>query len=362
MSEDNLTAVLHKVEDLRLEQREIPTISDNDVLVKVDCVGICGSDVHYMTRGFIGDFVLKEPMIIGHEGSGVIAKVGKNVKNLAVDDRVAMEPAVPCRYCQFCKEGRYNLCPDIECLATPPYHGNLTRYHKHAADFCHKLPDHVTMEEGSLLEPLSVGVHACRRAEVGIASNVLILGSGPIGLVSLAAAKAMGASKVLVVDILEGRLEFAKKLGADHVLRVEKNADEREVVQQIHKIMGVKPDKAVDCMGNEFTTRISILATKTGGVAVIVGMGASEVKVPLIDALAREVDIRGVFRYCNDYPLALDLVASGKVNLKAMVTNHFALEETKEAFALAKRSEANVIKIMIHCQARDANNKAPFKA
>uniref|UniRef100_A0A6M2DM90 Sorbitol dehydrogenase n=1 Tax=Xenopsylla cheopis TaxID=163159 RepID=A0A6M2DM90_XENCH len=361
MSGDNLTAVLHKIEDLRLQQWEIPTISDNDVLVKVDCVGICGSDVHYMTRGHIGDFVLKEPMIIGHEGSGVVVKVGKSVKTLSVGDRVAMEPAVPCRLCKFCKEGKYNLCPDIECLATPPYHGILTRYQRHAADFCYKLPDHVTMEEGSLLEPLSVGVHACRRADVGIGSHVLVLGSGPIGLVSLVAAKAMGASQVLVIDILQGRLDHAKKLGADHVLLVDKNGDEREIVKQIHKLMGVKPNKAIDCNGNEFTTRLSVLATETGGVAVIVGMGASEVKVPLIDALSREVDIRGVFRYCNDYPLALELVASGRINIKSMITNHFTLEQTKEAFALAKRGEGNVIKIMIHCQPRDANNKVPFK-
>lgn len=151
----------------------------------MDSVGICGSDVHYLTHGRIGHFILEKPMVIGHESAGVVAKVGKNVKNLVAGDRVAIEPGKPCLSCDLCKEGKYNLCDDMIFCATPPYDGNLTRYYKHAANFCYKLPDHVTMEEGALLEPLSVGVHACRRAGVGLGSKVLILGAGPIGLVTL---------------------------------------------------------------------------------------------------------------------------------------------------------------------------------
>jgi len=156
-----------------------------EVLLAMDSVGICGSDVHYLAHGRIGDFVLTKPMIIGHESAGVVAKLGKKVTTLKVGDRVAIEPGVPCRKCDHCKQGKYNLCPGMVFCATPPYDGNLTRYYKHAADFCFKLPDHVTMEEGALLEPLSVGVHACKRAEVTLGSKVLILGAGPIGLVTL---------------------------------------------------------------------------------------------------------------------------------------------------------------------------------
>lgn len=147
----------------------------------MDCVGICGSDVHYLVHGRIGDFIVKDKMIIGHEASGVVKKLGKNVKNLSLNDRVAIEPGVSCRQCQFCKTGKYNLCPDMKFCATPPYDGNLRRFYAHAADFCFKLPDHVTMEEGALLEPLSVGVHANRRAQVGLGDKILILGAGPIG-------------------------------------------------------------------------------------------------------------------------------------------------------------------------------------
>ena len=190
-----------------------------DVLIRMQEVGICGSDVHYWTKGCIGDFVVKAPMVLGHEASGIVHEVGECVTHLKkgistiikneygirscdlfyyTGDRVAIEPGVPCSLCDFCKNGQYNLCGDVFFCATPPDHGNLCRFYTHAADFCYKLPDHVSLEEGALLEPLSVGVHACRRAGVAIGKTVLICGAGPIGLVCLLTAKAMGASSVLI--------------------------------------------------------------------------------------------------------------------------------------------------------------------
>lgn len=357
---DNLTAVLYGIEDLRLEQRPIPEIKDDEVLLEMDCVGICGSDVHYLVHGRIGPFELTGPMVIGHEASGVVCKAGKDVKNVKVGDRCAIEPGVPCRHCEYCKGGQYNLCPDMKFCATPPYNGNLTRYYAHAADFCYKLPDHVTMEEGALLEPLSVGVHACRRANVQLGSEVLILGAGPIGLVSLIAAKSMGASKVLITDLLDDRLEVAKKLGADLTLKIGKEDKEEDIVKNIHGLMGGAPDKAIDCSGAEITNRLSILATKSGGIAVLVGNGPLNVNVPLINALSREVDIRGVFRYCNDYPTALALVASGKINVKQLITHNFELENTKDAFHTSRYGLGGAIKVMIHVQPRDKNNPKKF--
>lgn len=266
----------------------------------MDSVGICGSDVHYLAHGRCADFILKKPMIIGHEASGIVHEVGKSVKNLKVGDRVAIEPGESCRRCEYCKTGRYNLCPDMAFCATPPFDGNLTRYYAHAADFCYKLPAHVTMEEGALLEPLSVGVHACRRAGVQLGSEVLILGAGPIGLVTLLTAKSMGASNVMITDLVQSRLDVAKSLGANQTLLIEKGVSEDDLVKKVHSLMDGQPDKTIDCSGAEATTRLAILATRSGGVAVLVGMGAAEVKVPLVNALAREVDIRGVFRYANE--------------------------------------------------------------
>ncbi|XP_058061189.1 sorbitol dehydrogenase-like [Anopheles bellator] len=355
-TKDNLTAVLYGVEDLRLEQRPVPVPKDDEVLLEMDCVGICGSDVHYLVAGRIGDFIVKKPMICGHEAAGIVAKVGANVKSLKVGDRVAIEPGYGCRVCEYCKAGDYNLCPDMIFCATPPCDGNLTRYYAHPADFCYKLPDHVTMEEGALLEPLSVGVHACRRAGVGLGSHVLVLGAGPIGLVTLIVAKTMGADKVLITDLLQNRLDVAKELGADETLLIPKDISEPELVKLIHERMGCAPDKTIDCSGVAATVRLSFLATKPGGCSVIVGMGAAEVNVPLVTALVREVDVRGVFRYCNDYPAALSLVASGKINVKRLITHHFNIEETAEAFKTARHGLGGAIKVMIHVQPKDKNN------
>ncbi|EDS38765.1 sorbitol dehydrogenase [Culex quinquefasciatus] len=298
---DNLTAVLYGIEDLRLEQRPIPTPKDDEVLLEMDSVGICGSDVHYLVNGRIGDFVVRKPMVIGHEASGIVAKVGSRVHNVRVGDRVAIEPGYGCRVCDYCKGGRYNLCPEMIFCATPPYDGNLTRYYTHPADFCYKLPDH------SRTAP--------------------------------------------------ERLDVAKELGADGTLVVERGADEQDVVKKVHALFGGHaPDKTIDCSGAEATSRLSVLATRSGGCAVLVGMGPAEIKLPLVNALSREVDIRGVFRYCNDYPGALSLVASGKINVKRLITHHFNIEETAEAFNTSRHGLGGAIKVMIHVQPKDKNN------
>jgi len=350
MAKDNLSAVLYGINDLRLENTSIEEPGENEVLLEMGCVGICGSDVHYLVNGRIGDFILTTPMIIGHESSGTVAKLGKNVKNLKVGDRVAIEPGVPCRVCTYCKEGRYNLCKDIVFCATPPVHGSLRRFYKHAADFCFKLPDHMSLEEGALLEPLSVGVHSCKRGKIGIDSKVLILGAGPIGLVTLLVAKAMGASKVVIADLVESRLNVAKKLGADNTYLVQKNRSEKDTVADIHAIFEGEPNRTIDASGAQASIRLAILATQSGGIVVLVGLGAPEVQIPLVNALTREVDIRGVFRYVNDYDDALKLVASGKVNVKPLITHNYKLEETKQAFETSRTGAGGAIKVMIHCK------------
>lgn len=350
MAKDNLTAILYGINDIRLEQTPIEEPDTNEVLIEMSCVGICGSDVHYLEKGRIGDFILRQPMIIGHESAGVVAKLGKGVKNLKVGDRVAIEPGVPCRYCKFCKDGRYNLCKDIVFCATPPVHGNLRRYYKHAADFCYKLPDNVTLEEGALMEPLSVGVHACKRAGIKIGSKVLILGAGPIGLVTLLVAKAMGASKVIITDIRQDKLDAAKKFGADEVYLVQRDVTESDHIKNVHALFGEEPDQTVDASGAQSSVRLALQVTKAGGVIVLVGCGPPEIQVPLITALVKEIDIRGVFRYANDYADALELLASKKINVKPLITHNYKIEETVAAFDKAKSGESGIIKVMIHCK------------
>jgi L-iditol 2-dehydrogenase len=349
MPDSNLSAILMKTGDLRLEDRPIPEPGQNEVQIAVHSVGICGSDVHYLVNGCIGDFIVKQPMILGHESSGTVSKLGEGVTHLKVGDRVALEPGVPCRACTFCKTGRYNLCPDVQFLATPPVHGNLARYHVHAADFCFKLPDHVSFEEGALLEPLSVGVHACRRAGVTLGHTVLVCGAGPIGLVSLITAKAMGAAIVAVTDISESRLAVAKSMGADHVITIDPKLDSRAMAANITKVIMANPDVTIECSGAEASLQTGIYATKSGGVLLLVGLGPATVNVPIVNAAVREVDIRGVFRYSNTYPTALAMIASGAVNVKPMITHHFKLEQALEAFETARTGAGGAIKVVIQC-------------
>ncbi|KAK2167480.1 hypothetical protein LSH36_27g06046 [Paralvinella palmiformis] len=331
-----------------LEERPIPEPGPGEVQVAIQSVGICGSDVHYWTNGSIGDFILRSPMVLGHESSGIISKLGPGVKHLAIGDRVALEPGVPCRMCEFCKKGRYNLCPEIQFLATPPVHGDLSRYHVHAADFCYKLPDHMSLDEGALLEPLAVGVHACTRGGITIGDKVLVCGAGPIGLVCMMTAKAMGADEVIVTDISDTRLAVAKSMGATHTLKV--SGEPNDVARVVRSVLGSPPRVSVECSGAESSVKTAIYATKSGGMVLLVGMGAPEVQIPLpAHILAREVDIRGIFRYANSYPIALDMVASGRVDVKPLITHHFTLEETLQAFKTSKTGEGGAIKVMIHC-------------
>jgi L-iditol 2-dehydrogenase len=206
------------------------------------------------------------------------------------------------------------------------------------------------LEEGALLEPLSVGVHACRRAGVGIGTTVLVTGAGPIGLVSMLVAKAMGASKVIVVDLVDNRLEVAKKLGADFVIKASTDMDTATLVQKVKQSLGGDlADVTIECSGAEASIKLAIQGTRAGGVVLLVGLGPANVTVPIVDAAVREVDIRGVFRYANCYPLALDLIATGKVDVKPLITHHFKLEETLQAFETSRTGAGGAIKVMIHC-------------
>lgn len=344
----NMCAVLRAKNDLVIEQRAIPKPAKGEILLAMRSVGICGSDVHYWVEGRIGDFVLKAPMVMGHESSGLVVEVGDGVTNLKPGDRVAIEPGVPCRCCSFCKGGRYNLCLDMRFCATPPVDGSLAQYYTHPADFCYKLPDHVSFDEGALLEPLSVGVHACQRAGIGLGSKVLVCGAGPIGLVCLLTAKACGASQVIITDLDEGRLAMATKLGADFTVKVT-TRDSRQLAQHIVETLGCAPDQTVECSGAPPSVATGIYATRSGGVLVLVGLGPAEAKLPIVDAAVREVDIRGIFRYCNCYPKALEMVASGAVNVKPLITHNYTLANSVSAFQHAKTGADGAIKIMIHC-------------
>jgi len=338
----NTAAVLRKINDIQLESRPIPKPKPHDVLVAMRSVGICGSDVHYWTHGRIGDFILNSPMILGHESSGIVVEVGSEVKNLKKGDRITLEPGVPCRMCTYCKSGRYNLCREVQFMATPPVDGALANYIVHPSDFCYKLPDHVSYEEGAMCEPLSVGIHACNRAGIVIGSHVLIMGAGPIGLMCMLAAKSAGATVVVLVDIKDERLAVAESLGATATI----NAKADVIAEIANRNLG-PIDVTIECSGAQIAIVNSIKATKSGGVVVLVGLGPSEITLPLVDAAVREVDIRGIFRYANCYPKALELISSQKVDVKPLITHHFELKDVVKAFEVARDMSGGAIKVCL---------------
>jgi L-iditol 2-dehydrogenase len=343
MAGSNLAAVLYGVGDLRVEARPTPEPGPGEVLVAMRTVGICGSDVHYLTHGRIGNFVVRAPMVIGHESAGEVAAIGPGVTSLVPGDRVALEPGIPCRVCAACKSGRYNLCRDMRFFATPPIDGSMAQFVTHPADFCFKLPEHVSLDEGSLLEPLSVGLHACRRGGVVPGSRVLVLGAGPVGLTALLMARAAGAAEVLIADVRAERLDLAASLGATAIL----DARDPHLARLARERARGPIDVTIECSGAEPAVRAAIAATRPGGTVVLVGMGADDMQLPILDAAAREVDLRGIFRYVNTYPAALALVASGQIDAKPLVTHRFPLERVSEAFAAVQNPSSGSVKVIV---------------
>ncbi|KAF8812548.1 xylitol dehydrogenase [Phlegmacium glaucopus] len=363
---DNLSFVLRGINDVVYEQRPIPEVNDDQVLIQVKKTGICGSDVHYLVEGRIGDFVVEKPMVLGHESSGIVCKVGSNVKHLQVGDKVAMEPGATCKKCELCKAGRYELCPDIIFAATPPYDGTLGRYYRLPADLAYLLPENVSLEDGAMIEPLAVGVHSVANLG-GLRANqaIAVFGCGPVGLLCMAVAKALGASRIIGVDIVPSRLEFAKQYAATHTylpLKPEEGEDKIEYSRRnaadMKKRLGITDrgsggiDLVIDASGAEASIQTGLFIAKAGGTFVQVGMGNPNVTMNVSLIITKELNYKGSFRYGpGDYPLAISLVAQGKIDLKPLVTHRFNFDEAIVAFKATRAGKSDdgigVIKAII---------------
>ena len=366
------TAVMLGIGEMGFEERDIPQVKDDEVLVKLEYVGICGSDLHYYETGAIGDYVVEPPFVLGHEPGGTVVEVGKNVTHLKAGDRVALEPGKTCGHCEFCKTGRYNLCPDVVFFATPPSTGGVAKnttsgrynlcpdvvffatppvdgvfqeYVAHEADLCFKLPNNVSTLEGALIEPLAVGFHAAIQGDAHLGQKAVVMGAGCIGLVSMMALKARGVSEVYVVDIMEKRLKKALELGADGVINgAEENVEEK--ICQITDGRGV--DLVIETAGTEITTRQAISIAKKGSNIVLVGYSKSgEMTLPMSLVLDKELTFKTVFRYRHIYPMAIEAVAQGKVNLKGIVTDIFDLDDVQKAMDYSVNNKTDIVKAVI---------------
>ena len=306
------------------------------MLIQVNYTGICGSDIHYWQHGKIGEFVVKDPMVLGHESSGTILETGAKVKSLQKGDRVAMEPGIPCRRCIRCKEGYYNLCLDMAFAATPPYDGTLAKYYTLPEDFCYKLPEHVSLEEGALLEPLAVAVHITRQSNIKHGDTVVVFGAGPVGILCAAVAKSLGASKIVSVDINQERLDFVKNfvkpIGSTYVSqRISAAENAANIIKENN--LGEGADVAIDASGVEPSIQAAINVLRKGGSYVQGGMGRDECTFPIMAACTKELTIRGSFRYSQgDYATALNLVSSGAVNVKEVISRKVKFDDALQAF------------------------------
>ncbi|PQE03227.1 alcohol dehydrogenase -like domain-containing protein [Rutstroemia sp. NJR-2017a BBW] len=344
----NKSFVLEKANAVKFEERPVPKLqSEYDVLIAVNYTGICGSDVHYWAHGAIGSYVVKDPMVLGHESAGTIVSVGSAVKNLKVGDRIALEPGYPCRRCASCLSGHYNLCPEMHFAATPPIDGTLAGFYSSPEDFCYKLPDHVSLQEGALIEPLAVAVHVCKQAVITPGQSVVVMGAGPVGLLCLAVARAYGASTIVSVDIQPSRLEFAKSYTATHTFTPQRVSAE-ENAANLRSQVGL-PDGAdvvIDASGAEPSIQTSIHVVRRGGSYVQAGMGKADITFPIMEFCVKEITAKGSFRYgSGDYKLAVELVSTGKVDVKKLITGEVKFEDAEEAFTNVK--EGKGIKTLI---------------
>ena len=328
----NRSAVLNAATSLEVLDRPVPVPGPRDVLVQVQAVGICGSDVHYYEHGRIGEYVVDQPMIIGHEAAGVIVAVGEKVDDRSVGQRVALEPGVPCRRCGQCLAGRYNLCPDVVFFATPPVDGAISQLVAIDASFAHVVPAGLSHEQAAMAEPVSVGVWAVRKAQIHPGDRVLVTGAGPIGLLAAQVARAFGGVDVTVTDLSEFRLSVARQLG----LAAHPASD--PLTQEY--------DVLLECSGVQPALTTGMSAVARAGRVVLVGMGADtiNINVPLLQG--REITLTGTFRYANTYPLALRLIAAGGVQVDEIITHRFNIDDTEQALTIARR-DPNSLKAIV---------------
>lgn len=337
--------VLERLGELTLRDIALPlTVGPNDVKIAVHTVGICGSDVHYYTHGGIGDYIVKAPMVLGHEGAGTIVEVGSDVTGLGVGDRVCMEPGIPDLASRASKLGIYNVDPKVTFWATPPVHGILTPFVVHPAAFTYRLPDSVSFAEGAMVEPFAVGMQAAARARIVPGDVAVVTGCGTIGIMVALAALAGGCSKVMISDVSPAKLALAAQYPGLVPVNVQQSVLLDVVAQQTS---GWGADIVFEASGSPRVYGDILKVVRPGGAVVLVGLPPGPVEFNVNNAIAREIRIETVFRYANVFDRALSLIASGKVNLRPLITQSFDFKDSIAAFERAAKGLPDDVKLQI---------------
>lgn len=337
--------VLERVGELNLRDIDLPAeLGPDDVRIRLHTVGVCGSDVHYYTHGRIGDFIVNEPMVLGHEAAGTVVETGANVTNLKAGDRVCMEPGIPDPRSRASRLGIYNVDPAVTFWATPPVHGILTPETIHPASFTYKMPDNVSFAEGAMVEPFAVGMQAAARARITPGDTAVVTGCGTIGIMVALAALAGGCSRVLISDLSDAKLKLAETY--DGITGI--NLRETDIVSAVEGATdGWGADIVFECSGAAAAIRDIFKVVRPGGTVVLVGLPPEPVAVDIAAACSRECRIETVFRYANVFDRALALIAAGKVDLKPLVSDTYRFEDSIAAFERAAEGRAEDVKLQI---------------
>ncbi|KAK9427995.1 chaperonin 10-like protein [Lipomyces doorenjongii] len=338
---------------IKMENAPVKNVGPRDVMVHVRATGVCGSDIHFWKSGKIGELKVLGDCILGHESAGEVIAIGESVTRVAVGDRVAIEPGIPCGACDYCGNGRYNLCPDVQFSGVYPYEGTLQRYKVHPEEYVVKIPEQMTYSQAALVEPLSVVMHAVERAPLPLGKGVLISGAGPIGLIALEVARASGASPLVITDISEERLRFARTfvpIAKTYCVDVTISAEES--AHEIRKLFGPAesdaPPTVLECTGVEASVITACFSVRRGGRVMVVGVGREIMNnIPFMHISLAEIDLTFTNRYCHTWSTGIRLLADGVLNLDLLVTHRFPLEKAVEALILSSDVRNGSIKVHI---------------
>jgi D-xylulose reductase len=338
--------VLEKKDVLNL--RDFPVeeaVGPDDVKIAIKACGVCGSDVHYYTEGKIGDFIVNEPMILGHESSGIVVEAGANVKNLKNGDRVCMEPGIPNFKSIETLKGIYNLDPEVRFWATPPIHGCMRETVVHPASLTFKLPDNVSYPEGALVEPVAIGMWAAKKARIAPGDVALVIGGGTIGIVTALAAESSGCSKVFIADIKKGKLEYINQQYGDKLEVIDLNRTDVKSYLAGKGLKGVDIVFEASGSAKAFDNIYSYLMP--GGKIILIGIPSTPVPLDVAAMQSKELSIESIFRYVNIYPLVICMIGSGKLKVKPLVTKTYSFADSVAAYEYAALLPEKDVKIMI---------------